>query len=102
MGAFGSFKGLHGPSDTTRVSSTIFDQLLVITLGLRLNRLVNEENWYSYHSTARHLEPHARFVRPACIHSKATDTTPANTTQSLEEPQLALYVSICNVYACMY
>ncbi|KAI9370895.1 hypothetical protein BJX61DRAFT_548671 [Aspergillus egyptiacus] len=52
--------------------------------------LVNAENWYSNLITARHLEPHARYVRPACIHFKF-DSPPINASEP-HSPQLALYL----------
>ncbi|KAL4878973.1 hypothetical protein BJY04DRAFT_194503 [Aspergillus karnatakaensis] len=53
-------------------------------------KLVNDENWYSNLITARHLEPHARYVRPACIHFKL-DTPPIRTTEPRDH-QLAIYI----------
>ena len=91
MGTAGSFKGLHGPTEPKRVSFSLIRRLFFNTTSL--HRFMSEENWYSYHTRARHLEPHARFVRPACLHSK-TDTAPANAGYSLEDRQLALYVSV--------
>ncbi|KAL2834205.1 hypothetical protein BDW59DRAFT_137501 [Aspergillus cavernicola] len=53
-------------------------------------KLVNNENWYSNLITARHLEPHARYVRPACIHFK--HDSPPITDSEAHDPQLALYI----------
>ncbi|KAL2856693.1 hypothetical protein BJY01DRAFT_242737 [Aspergillus pseudoustus] len=53
-------------------------------------KLVNDENWYSNLTTARHLEPHARYVRPACIHFKI-DSPPIRASGT-QDPQLALYL----------
>ncbi|KAL3447367.1 hypothetical protein BJX65DRAFT_308092 [Aspergillus insuetus] len=53
-------------------------------------KLVNNENWFSNLTTARHLEPHARYVRPACIHFKL-DSPPIKASEP-HEPQLALYL----------
>ncbi|KAL4785477.1 hypothetical protein BJX76DRAFT_324360 [Aspergillus varians] len=53
-------------------------------------KLVNAENWYSNLITARHLEPHARYVRPACIHFKL-DSPPIKASEP-HDPQLALYL----------
>ncbi|CAG8893388.1 unnamed protein product [Penicillium egyptiacum] len=39
---------------------------------------------------ARHLEPHARFVKPACLHSRQMDIL-QSPSDALEDPQLALY-----------
>ncbi|KKK20761.1 hypothetical protein AOCH_002269 [Aspergillus ochraceoroseus] len=58
-------------------------------------KLINDENWYSNLITARHLEPHARYVRPACIHFKL-DSPPIKAGEP-HDPQLALYVSLLNV-----
>jgi hypothetical protein len=63
-----------------------------------VRKFINDENWYRRLNRARHLEPHARFVKPACLHSRQMDIlqSPAD---ALEDPQLALYVcfshSIC-------
>ncbi|CAI7674542.1 unnamed protein product [Penicillium pancosmium] len=40
---------------------------------------------------ARHLEPHARFVRPQCIHSRQMDISHGTDSDESEDPQLALY-----------
>ncbi|KAL5343814.1 hypothetical protein BJX70DRAFT_385147 [Aspergillus crustosus] len=53
-------------------------------------KLVNDENWYSNLITARHLEPHARYVRPACIHFKL-DSPPIRASEPRDH-QLALYL----------
>ncbi|KAL5003351.1 hypothetical protein BDV10DRAFT_44374 [Aspergillus recurvatus] len=53
-------------------------------------KLVNPDNWYSNLITARHLEPHARYVRPACIHFKL-DSPPIKASEP-HDPQLALYL----------
>ncbi|KAL4975881.1 hypothetical protein BDW66DRAFT_63176 [Aspergillus desertorum] len=53
-------------------------------------KLVNPDNWYSNLITARHLEPHARYVRPACIHFKL-DSPPIKASES-HDPHLALYL----------
>ncbi|KAL2800208.1 hypothetical protein BJX66DRAFT_291497 [Aspergillus keveii] len=53
-------------------------------------KLVNNENWFSNLTTARHLEPHARYVRPACIHFKL-DSPPIKASEP-HDPQLALYL----------
>ncbi|KAL2872542.1 uncharacterized protein BJX67DRAFT_11888 [Aspergillus lucknowensis] len=53
-------------------------------------KLINDENWYSNLITARHLEPHARYVRPACIHFKL-DSPPIKASEP-HDPQLALYL----------
>lgn len=54
-------------------------------------KFINDKNWYSHLIRARHLEPHARFVQPTCIHSRLTDSLPINTPKSCI-PQLALYL----------
>ncbi|KAL4910309.1 hypothetical protein BDW74DRAFT_173767 [Aspergillus multicolor] len=53
-------------------------------------KLVNNENWFSNFITARHLEPHARYVRPDCIHFKM-DSPPIKDSEP-HDPQLALYL----------
>ncbi|KAL4867446.1 hypothetical protein BDV12DRAFT_186728 [Aspergillus spectabilis] len=53
-------------------------------------KLVNDENWYSNLITARHLEPHARYVRPACFHFKL-DSPPIRASEPRDH-QLALYL----------
>ncbi|KAL4807295.1 hypothetical protein BDV18DRAFT_137389 [Aspergillus unguis] len=53
-------------------------------------KLVNADNWYSNLIRARHLEPHARYVRPACIHFKM-DSPPIKASEP-HDPQLALYL----------
>ncbi|KAE8420516.1 hypothetical protein BDV36DRAFT_281409 [Aspergillus pseudocaelatus] len=55
-------------------------------------KFVNDENWYSQIIRARHLEPHARFVRPTCIHSRLSDSLPINPPGEARDPQLALYL----------
>ncbi|CAG8889038.1 unnamed protein product [Penicillium nalgiovense] len=56
-----------------------------------VRKFINDENWYRRLNRARHLEPHARFVKPACLHSRQMDIlqSPAD---ALEDPQLALYL----------
>ncbi|KAJ6065534.1 hypothetical protein N7444_001187 [Penicillium canescens] len=56
-----------------------------------LRKYINDKNWYLRLNRARHLEPHARFVRPACIHSRQMDIL-QGTPGATEDPQLALYV----------
>lgn len=63
----------------------------------RSGSLINGDNWYLNLLRARHLEPHARFVRPSCIHSRGTDATPPSTSPFLGD-QLALYVSISTFF----
>ncbi|KAJ5206624.1 Mitochondrial substrate/solute carrier [Penicillium cf. griseofulvum] len=55
-----------------------------------VRKFINDENWYHRLNRARHLEPHARFVKPACIHSGQTDISQSPSNAS-EDPQLALY-----------
>ncbi|KAJ5412605.1 uncharacterized protein N7487_006964 [Penicillium crustosum] len=55
-----------------------------------VRKFINDENWYFRFNRARHLEPHARFVKPACIHSRQMDI-PQGLTDVAEDPQLALY-----------
>lgn len=63
----------------------------VLTIFCRVRKFINDENWYLRLNRARHLEPHARFVKPACLHSRQTEF-PQSPTDALEDPQLALYV----------
>ncbi|CAI7584579.1 unnamed protein product [Penicillium crustosum] len=56
-----------------------------------VRKFINDENWYFRFNRARHLEPHARFVKPACIHSRQMDI-PQGLTDVAEDPQLALYL----------
>lgn len=65
-------------------------QLLICVRSLK--KFINDENWYSSLNRARHLEPHARFVRPKCIHSRQMDITQGTRAGTPGDPQLALYV----------
>ncbi|KAJ5676170.1 hypothetical protein N7462_009067 [Penicillium macrosclerotiorum] len=56
-----------------------------------LRKFINEENWYLLLNRARHREPHARFVRPKCIHSRQMDVSQGNEGGASDDPQLALY-----------
>ncbi|KAJ5684524.1 uncharacterized protein N7477_000869 [Penicillium maclennaniae] len=56
-----------------------------------LRKFINDENWYLNLNRARHLEPHARFVRPKCIHARQRDASQPNKSGTPEDPQLALY-----------
>lgn len=56
-----------------------------------LRKFINDKNWYLNLNRARHLEPHARFVKPKCIHSRQMDVSSGNKSGELEDPQLALY-----------
>ncbi|KAE8337501.1 hypothetical protein BDV24DRAFT_177478 [Aspergillus arachidicola] len=55
-------------------------------------QFINDKNWYSQIIRARHLEPHARFVRPTCIHSRLSDSLPISPPGEPRDPQLALYL----------
>ncbi|KAJ5876620.1 hypothetical protein N7455_000085 [Penicillium solitum] len=55
-----------------------------------VRKFINDENWYFRFNRARHLEPHARFVKPACIHSRQMDI-PQGLDDAAEDPQLGLY-----------
>ncbi|KAE8353501.1 hypothetical protein BDV28DRAFT_148002 [Aspergillus coremiiformis] len=55
-------------------------------------KFMNYENWYSHLIRARHLEPHARFVRPTCIHSRLSDSLPISVPGVRRDPQLAIYL----------
>jgi hypothetical protein len=59
-----------------------------------VRKFINDENWYLNLNRARHLEPHARFVKPQCIHSRQTDISHGTDSDDSEDPQLALYVSL--------
>ncbi|GIJ98776.1 hypothetical protein Aspvir_000897 [Aspergillus viridinutans] len=65
---------------------------LSIPSTFSLSRFINEENWFSKLIRARHLEPHARYVRPSCIYSRQNDASPNNRSRGMEDPQLALYL----------
>ncbi|GFF29050.1 hypothetical protein IFM46972_02521 [Aspergillus udagawae] len=67
-------------------------QALSIPSTFSLSRFINEENWFSKLIRARHLEPHARYVRPSCIHSRQNDASPNDRSRGMEDPQLALYL----------
>ncbi|KXG53451.1 Mitochondrial substrate/solute carrier [Penicillium griseofulvum] len=56
-----------------------------------VRKFINDENWYHRLNRARHLEPHARFVKPACIHSRQMDVSLSPSSNATEDPQLALY-----------
>ncbi|KAJ5788736.1 Mitochondrial substrate/solute carrier [Penicillium paradoxum] len=56
-----------------------------------VRKFINDENWYLRLNRARHLEPHARFVKPACIHSRQSEF-PQDPSDTSDDPQLALYV----------
>ncbi|CEJ61184.1 hypothetical protein PMG11_09722 [Penicillium brasilianum] len=56
-----------------------------------LRKFINDENWYLNLNRARHKEPHARFVRPKCIHSRQMDVSYGTKEGDAEDPQLALY-----------
>jgi hypothetical protein len=65
--------------------------LIVLTYVYSLRNFINDEKWYRRLNRARHLEPHARFVKPACIHSRQMDPSQGPISAS-DDPQLALYV----------
>ncbi|KAJ5171925.1 hypothetical protein N7492_004518 [Penicillium capsulatum] len=56
-----------------------------------LRKFINDDNWYLKLNRARHREPHARFVRPQCIHSRQMDMSHGTQEGALDDPQLALY-----------
>ncbi|KAJ5438033.1 uncharacterized protein N7458_009031 [Penicillium daleae] len=56
-----------------------------------VRKFINDENWYLNLNRARHKEPHARFVRPKCIHSRQMDVSHGAKEGDAEDPQLALY-----------
>ncbi|KAJ5170094.1 Mitochondrial substrate/solute carrier [Penicillium coprophilum] len=55
-----------------------------------VRKFINDENWYHRLNRARHLEPHARFVKPTCIHLRQMDASQSS-SDAAEDPQLALY-----------
>ncbi|KAL4893532.1 hypothetical protein BDV59DRAFT_177559 [Aspergillus ambiguus] len=55
-------------------------------------KFINEENWFSNFMRAHHSEPHARYVRPACVHSRLDEYLPPNGGDDLRDPRLALYL----------
>ncbi|KAJ5590354.1 hypothetical protein N7450_004326 [Penicillium hetheringtonii] len=57
-----------------------------------VRKFINDENWYLNLNRARHLEPHARFVKPQCIHSRQLDISHGTDSDESEDPQLALYL----------
>ncbi|RAK85145.1 hypothetical protein BO79DRAFT_201721 [Aspergillus costaricaensis CBS 115574] len=57
-----------------------------------LEEFVNDEYWYSNLIRARHLEPHARYVRPECIHFKDRKPPSPDTVDGHQDPRLALYL----------
>ncbi|RAK96319.1 uncharacterized protein BO80DRAFT_366606 [Aspergillus ibericus CBS 121593] len=57
-----------------------------------LDKFINEENWYSNLIRARHLEPHARYVRSSCIHFKQNKASHPGVIEGYKDPTLALYL----------
>ncbi|PWY93166.1 hypothetical protein BO94DRAFT_616050 [Aspergillus sclerotioniger CBS 115572] len=57
-----------------------------------LEKFINEENWYSNLIRARHLEPHARYVRSSCIHFKPNKASTPGAIEGYKDPTLALYL----------
>lgn len=64
-----------------------------------VRKFINDKNWYLNLNRARHLEPHARYVRPQCIHARQMDVSQSPKAGASADPQLALYTpyvsSIC-------
>ncbi|KAJ5723507.1 hypothetical protein N7488_001542, partial [Penicillium malachiteum] len=56
-----------------------------------LRNFINDENWYLNLNRARHSEPHARFVKPRCIHSRQMDVSQGTKADDSHDLQLALY-----------
>ncbi|KAJ5536328.1 hypothetical protein N7513_009514 [Penicillium frequentans] len=56
-----------------------------------VRKFINDKNWYLNLNRARHLEPHARFVRPQCIHARQMDVSQSPKAGASADPQLALY-----------
>lgn len=77
-------------------------RLVLICLAFSLRKFINDENWYLNLNRARHKEPHARFVRPKCIHSRQMDVSHGTKERDAEDPQLALYVSTSLVFSVLY
>ncbi|PYI05083.1 hypothetical protein BO78DRAFT_371738 [Aspergillus sclerotiicarbonarius CBS 121057] len=57
-----------------------------------LEKFINEESWYSNIIRARHLEPHARYVRSSCIHFKQNKASFPGGNERYKDPTLALYI----------
>ncbi|KAL4896882.1 hypothetical protein BDV59DRAFT_79815 [Aspergillus ambiguus] len=55
-------------------------------------KFMSEDSWSSNLIRARHLEPHARYVRPTCIHSKIDGPSPSTPIEGPKDPRLAVYV----------
>lgn len=69
-----------------------------------MDKFINDENWYRNLIRARHLEPHARYVRPMCIHSRQMDVSQGTHPSAPEDPRMALYVSedFLTLQSCSY
>lgn len=94
LGIPGDPKGMPGPSRTQFVSCLASSTgTLDSNYVASLRKFINDENWYLNLNRARHLEPHARFVRPRCIHSRQMDISQGTQGELPDDPQLALYVS---------
>jgi hypothetical protein len=75
---------------------------LLTHLAFSLRKFINDENWYLNLNRARHKEPHARFVRPKCIHSRQMDVSHGAKEGDAEDPQLALYVTTSLLFLLLY
>ncbi|EAW18527.1 uncharacterized protein NFIA_084790 [Aspergillus fischeri NRRL 181] len=82
------------PNESSHAKASQTKLLCALSIPSRfsLSMFINEENWFSKLIRARHLEPHARYVRPSCIHSRQNDASPSNPPRVMEDPQLALYL----------
>ncbi|KAJ5543561.1 hypothetical protein N7535_005985 [Penicillium sp. DV-2018c] len=82
---------IHVPYTHTGWVSQVIRKACQDTESNFLRNYINDEKWYRRLNRARHLEPHARFVKPACIHSRQMDPSQGPVSTS-DDPQLALYV----------
>ncbi|KAJ5142587.1 Mitochondrial substrate/solute carrier [Penicillium bovifimosum] len=82
---------IHVPYTHTGWVSQVIRKACQDTESNFLRNFINDEKWYRRLNRARHLEPHARFVKPACIHSRQMDPSQGPVSAS-DDPQLALYV----------
>ncbi|EAU30042.1 conserved hypothetical protein [Aspergillus terreus NIH2624] len=55
-------------------------------------KFMSEDSWSSNLIRARHLEPHARYVRSTCIHSRMDNPSPNTPVEGPKDPRLAIYI----------
>lgn len=63
---------------------------------------MSEDSWSSNLIRARHLEPHARYVRSTCIHSRMDNPSPNTPVEGPKDPRLAIYVSSLGIPCRIY